>query len=75
MERAGMRAVAPVQGGLFYQARTFIPKLAVARHLPMLTYSKETFENPLTLLSKNLAGSRFLLQWLANGCGGQRFNE
>jgi hypothetical protein len=39
MERAGMRAVAPVQGGLFYQARTFIPKLAVARHLPMLAYA------------------------------------
>ena len=44
MERASMQAVTPVQGGLFYQARTFIPKLAVARRLPMLAYSRETFE-------------------------------
>ena len=44
MTRAGMQAVTPVQGGLFYQARTFIPKLAIARRLPMLAYSRETFE-------------------------------
>jgi putative tryptophan/tyrosine transport system substrate-binding protein len=42
--RAGMQAVTPVQGGLFFQARTFIPKLAIARRLPMLAYSRETFE-------------------------------
>jgi putative ABC transport system substrate-binding protein len=44
MTRTGMQAVTPVQGGLFYQARTFIPKLAIARRLPMLAYSRETFE-------------------------------
>jgi putative ABC transport system substrate-binding protein len=44
MTRAGMQAVTPVQGGLFFQARTFIPKLAIARRLPMLAYSRETFE-------------------------------
>jgi hypothetical protein len=33
-----------VQGELFFQARSFIPKLAIARRLPMLAYSKETFE-------------------------------
>jgi putative tryptophan/tyrosine transport system substrate-binding protein len=44
MTRAGMQAVTTVQGGLFYQARTFIPKLAIARRLPMLAYSRETFE-------------------------------
>jgi putative ABC transport system substrate-binding protein len=45
MARADMQAVTPVQGGLFYQARTFIPKLAIARRLPMLAYSRETFEH------------------------------
>jgi ABC-type uncharacterized transport system substrate-binding protein len=44
MARAGMQAVTPVQGGLFYQARIVIPKLAIARRLSMLAYSKETFE-------------------------------
>ena len=44
MTRAGMQAVTPVQGGLFYQARASIPKLAIARRLPMLAYSRETFE-------------------------------
>ena len=39
-----MQAVTPVQGGLFFQARAFIPKLAIARRLPMLAYSRETFE-------------------------------
>ncbi len=44
MARAGMQAVTPVQGGLFFQARTLTPKLAFARRLPMLAYSRETFE-------------------------------
>jgi putative ABC transport system substrate-binding protein len=44
MTRVGMQAVTPVQGGLFFQARAFIPKLAIARRLPMLAYSRETFE-------------------------------
>jgi ABC-type uncharacterized transport system substrate-binding protein len=44
MVRAGMQAVTPVQGGLFFQARAFVPKLAIARRLPMLAYSRETFE-------------------------------
>jgi putative tryptophan/tyrosine transport system substrate-binding protein len=44
MARAGMRAVTPVQGGLFFQARALTPKLALARRLPMLAYSRETFE-------------------------------
>jgi putative ABC transport system substrate-binding protein len=44
MVRAGMQAVTPVQGGLFFQARALIPKLAIARRLPMLAYSRETFE-------------------------------
>jgi len=44
MVRASVQAVTPVQGGLFYQARAVIPKLALARRLPMLSYSRETFE-------------------------------
>jgi putative tryptophan/tyrosine transport system substrate-binding protein len=44
MARAGMQAVTPVQGGLFFQARALTPKLALARRLPMLAYSRETFE-------------------------------
>jgi putative ABC transport system substrate-binding protein len=44
MARAGMQAVTPIQGGLFFQARRFIPELAIARRLPMLAYSRETFE-------------------------------
>jgi hypothetical protein len=32
----------PVQGGLFYQARSIIPTLALNRRLPMLAYSRET---------------------------------
>jgi putative ABC transport system substrate-binding protein len=39
-----MQAVTPIQGGLFFQARRFIPELAIARRLPMLAYSRETFE-------------------------------
>jgi putative ABC transport system substrate-binding protein len=45
MVSASMQAVTPVQGGLFYQARAIIPKLALARRLPMLAYSRETFEH------------------------------
>ena len=45
MVRVGMQAVTPVQGGLFFQARAFVPKLAIARRLPMLAYSRETFEH------------------------------
>jgi ABC-type uncharacterized transport system substrate-binding protein len=45
MVRAGTQAVTPVQGGLFFQARALIPKLAIARRLPMLAYSRETFEH------------------------------
>ena len=44
MVRASSQAVTPVQGGLFFQARAIIPKLALARRLPMLAYSRETFE-------------------------------
>jgi putative tryptophan/tyrosine transport system substrate-binding protein len=44
MAGANMQAVMPVQGGLFSQARALIPKLAIARRLPMLAYSTETFE-------------------------------
>jgi putative tryptophan/tyrosine transport system substrate-binding protein len=44
MVRANMQAVAPVQAGLFFQARAIIPKLATARRLPMLAYSTETFQ-------------------------------
>jgi putative tryptophan/tyrosine transport system substrate-binding protein len=45
MAAASMQAVTPVQGGLFYQARAMIPKLALERRLPMLAYSRETFEH------------------------------
>jgi putative tryptophan/tyrosine transport system substrate-binding protein len=45
MAGASMQAVTPVQGGLFYQARAIIPKLAIERRLPMLSYSRETFEH------------------------------
>src|SRR5262245_48714151 len=42
MAGAGMQAITPVQGGLFFQARALMPKLAIARRLPMLAYSRET---------------------------------
>jgi putative ABC transport system substrate-binding protein len=45
MTRAGMQAITPVQGGLFYQARKLVAKSAIARRLPMLAYSKETLED------------------------------
>jgi putative tryptophan/tyrosine transport system substrate-binding protein len=42
--RAEMQAVVLGAGGLFYQARTRTPQLALARHLPLCVWSKETFE-------------------------------
>src|SRR5439155_24867848 len=44
MVSAGMQAVTPAQGGTAFQARAIVPKLALARHLPLCAYSKETFE-------------------------------
>jgi putative ABC transport system substrate-binding protein len=44
MAKAGVQAVVLGAGGLFYQARMTIPKLAVARRLPTCVWSKETFE-------------------------------
>jgi putative tryptophan/tyrosine transport system substrate-binding protein len=44
MVKAGMQAVTAAQGGIFFQARAIIPKLAIARRLPMLAYSRETYE-------------------------------
>jgi len=45
MVSGSMQAVTPVQGGLFFQARAIVPKLALARRLPMLAYSRESFED------------------------------
>lgn len=44
MVNAGMQAMTPAQGGLFFQGRAVVPKLAMARRLPMCAYSRETFE-------------------------------
>jgi putative tryptophan/tyrosine transport system substrate-binding protein len=44
MVRDGMQAVTPAQGGTAFQARAIIPKLALARRLPLCAYSRETFE-------------------------------
>jgi ABC-type uncharacterized transport system substrate-binding protein len=44
MVRAGMQAVTPAQGGTAFQARAIIPKLALARRLPLAAFSRETFE-------------------------------
>jgi putative tryptophan/tyrosine transport system substrate-binding protein len=44
MVRAGMQAVTPAQGGIAFQARAIIPKLALARRLPLCAFSRETFE-------------------------------
>src|SRR5262249_7614029 len=43
MVSASMQAVTPGQGGVFFQARALMPKLALARGLPMLAYSRGTF--------------------------------
>jgi putative ABC transport system substrate-binding protein len=45
MVSGSTQAVTPVQGGLFFQARAIVPKLALARRLPMLAYSRESFEH------------------------------
>jgi putative ABC transport system substrate-binding protein len=45
MVKAGMQAMTVVQGGMAFQGRTIIPKLALARRLPMCAYSRETFEH------------------------------
>jgi putative tryptophan/tyrosine transport system substrate-binding protein len=44
MVKAGMQAITPASGGAAFQARAIIPKLALARRLPLCAYSKETFE-------------------------------
>jgi putative ABC transport system substrate-binding protein len=44
MVGAGMQAMTPAQGGLFFQGRAILPKLALARRMPMCAYSRETFE-------------------------------
>ena len=45
MVQAGMQAMVTAQGGLAFQARHIIPKLALGRRLPMCAYSRETFED------------------------------
>jgi len=44
MVSAGMQAMTPAQGGIFFQGRAIVAKLAIERRLPMCAYSKETFE-------------------------------
>jgi len=45
MVKSKMQAVILAPGGLAFQARHILPKLALARGLPMCAYSKETFED------------------------------
>jgi ABC-type uncharacterized transport system substrate-binding protein len=45
MARAGMQAVTVTSGGLAFQGRSIIPKLALMRRLPLGTFSRETFEH------------------------------
>jgi putative ABC transport system substrate-binding protein len=45
MVKAGMQAVMLAQSGLAFQARHILPKLALARGLPLCSYSRETFED------------------------------
>jgi putative ABC transport system substrate-binding protein len=45
MAKADMQAVTIAQGGTVFQAREIIPRLALARQLPLCAYSKETFEH------------------------------
>lgn len=45
IERAKVQAVVIGAGGLFHQARTQIPKFALARRLPICVWSKATFEH------------------------------
>jgi putative tryptophan/tyrosine transport system substrate-binding protein len=43
--KAGMQAMTLSQGGTAFQARHIIPKLALARGLPMSAISRESFED------------------------------
>ena len=43
-EKAGVQAISISPGGLFYQGRASIPKLALARGLATCVWSRETFE-------------------------------
>ena len=45
MVKAGTQAVMLAQSGLAFQARHILPKLALARGLPLCSYSRETFED------------------------------
>ena len=44
MVKSGMQAATIAQGGTAFQARAIIPKLALVPRLPLMAYSKETFE-------------------------------
>ena len=44
MVRAKMQAVTVNPDGLAFQGRAIIARLALARHLPLATYSRDTFE-------------------------------
>ena len=44
MVKSDMQAATIAQGGTAFQARAIIPKLALARQLPLCAYSRETFE-------------------------------
>ena len=44
MVKAGVQAATMAQGGTSFQARHLNPRLALERRLPLLAYSRETFE-------------------------------
>src|SRR4029453_8569281 len=44
MAKAGMQAVGIKRKGLIYQGRELIARLALARHMALVAYSRETFE-------------------------------
>jgi len=44
MVSARTQAVIPAPGGIFYQGRAIVPKLAITRRLPLCVHSRETFE-------------------------------
>jgi putative tryptophan/tyrosine transport system substrate-binding protein len=44
MVRARMQVVTVTNAGIAFQGRAIIPKLAIARRLPLCAYSRETFE-------------------------------
>jgi putative tryptophan/tyrosine transport system substrate-binding protein len=50
MAKASMQAVTINAEGVAYQQRAIIPKMALARHLPLCVWSKETFD-PGALMS------------------------